>query len=68
MPFWGPMMPYLYPYGPMGRSAPYYGAPYLSPWAPISKDQEMRMLEEESKILEEQLGEIKKRIDELKKK
>ena len=48
---------------------PYYMAgSYPSPFWPMSKEQEERMLEEQSKALEDELSTIRKRIDELKEK
>jgi hypothetical protein len=41
--------------------------PFGWPWtAPISKEQEMAILEEQAKILESELDSIKKRLEEIK--
>ena len=69
------MMPYLFPYWPgwlpywsmhEGLYYPGYGMGYYPlGFPPMSKEQEMKMLEEESKALEEELREIRKMIEEL---
>lgn len=48
-------------YGPVAPFTYWYGYPWLS------KDEEVRTLEDQAKFLEQQLEEIRKRIDELKK-
>ena len=54
-----------------GGPAPYYdwpvAAPYRAPWGPVSKDQEVAMLEDEAWALEEALSQIKRRLEEIKK-
>jgi hypothetical protein len=41
--------------------------PFGWPWAaPVSKEQEMAILEEQAKILESELAGIKKRLEEIK--
>jgi len=42
-------------------------APYRAPWGPVSKDQEVAMLEDEARALEEELSQVKKRLEEIKK-
>jgi hypothetical protein len=45
----------------------YWWRPPLGwPWAPISKEQEIAILEEQAKILESELDSIKKRLEEIK--
>jgi hypothetical protein len=48
---------------------PRYGpaVPYAWPWAPISKEQEIAMLEDQSRMLESELDRIRSRLEELKK-
>jgi predicted nucleic acid-binding Zn-ribbon protein len=43
-----------------------YGYGY-SPWAPLSKEQEIAMLEDEARALESDLDNIRKRLEELRK-
>jgi len=42
-------------------------APYVSPWAPMPKEQEIAMLEDEARWLETELDSIRKRIEQLQK-
>ena len=57
--YWG--IPYRYPpftYGGM--------FPYGYPWGPITKEDEIRMLEDQAKVLRDQLEEVNRRLGELK--
>jgi len=64
-PYWARGMGYSYP----GYEAPYYGYPgYGAPYAPpITKEQEITMLQDQAKMLEEQLKQINARLEELQK-
>jgi len=61
--FWYPYLPLRYPfwYG-YERSYPYYG----TPWAPYSKEVEIRMLEDQARILTGELEAINQRLERLK--
>jgi hypothetical protein len=68
-PYWGrcrwfPWLPRRWWTGIYGPITP-YTAPYWMP--PISKEDEIAMLEDEAKILEQELEFIRKRLEELKK-
>jgi hypothetical protein len=58
-----------YPYG-YGRGWSWnpwwYGRP-VPPWGPLTKEQEIRFLEEDANFLREDLSQIEKRLEELKK-
>jgi hypothetical protein len=58
-PFWWRVYPGYYPYE--------VAAPYWSPYAAISKEQEIPMLKDQERALTEQLEAIRKRIGELEK-
>jgi hypothetical protein len=64
--FWG--IPYRYPpfWNPLWYGGMFpYGYGY--PWGPMTKEDEMRMLEDQAKALQDQLEEVNKRLGELKK-
>ncbi|MBN2122772.1 MAG: DUF5320 domain-containing protein [Deltaproteobacteria bacterium] len=74
MPFglgpWGWGVAYLYPQwwnpfwcGYQPGSYPYYG----TPWAPYSKEVEIRMLEDQARNLKGEIEAIDRRLEELKK-
>jgi hypothetical protein len=65
-PYW--YRPYWTPYWARMRYPYYMAVSYPSPFWPMSKEQEERMLEEQSKALEDELNTIRKIIDELKEK
>jgi hypothetical protein len=44
----------------------WYSSP-VPPWAPPTKEEEIRLLEEEANFLRDELGQIEKRLEELKK-
>jgi hypothetical protein len=57
---------YYYPWR-VGFPGHWCVPPFAWPWAaPISKDQEIAILEEQAKILENELDSIKKRLEEIK--
>jgi hypothetical protein len=57
---------YCHPWG-WGLPGHWCAPPPGWPWvAPISKEQEMAILEEQAKILENELDSIKKRLEEIK--
>lgn len=56
---------YGYPY-PYAGGPPYSGG-YGWPWVPLSKEQEIAMLEDQARALEQELEGIRKRLEELKK-
>lgn len=56
---------YGYPY-PYAGGSPYYGG-YGWPWAPLSKEQEIAILEDQARALEHELEGIRERLEELKK-
>lgn len=65
---WSHLPPWERPGWKFGRGWCWW---YLSPYSPyevpeISKEDEIRMLEEEAKFLEDRLNEIKRRLEELK--
>ncbi|MGQ9514489.1 MAG: DUF5320 domain-containing protein [Thermoproteota archaeon] len=69
-PYWGwgrcrwfPWLPRWWWTGIYGPISPYYRP--MTP--PISKEEEVAMLEQEAKFLELELAQIKKRLEELKK-
>jgi hypothetical protein len=64
--FWG--IPYRYPPFAYGGMFPYgYPYGYGYPGSPMTKEDEIRMLEDQAKLLQDQLEEVNKRLGELKK-
>jgi len=62
------MTPWGYGYWPpWGWPGYSWMAPYVSPWAPMPKEQEIAMLEDEARWLETELDSIRKRIEQLQK-
>lgn len=53
-------MPFGYPYAG-------YGMPYGYPGAPMTREQEIAMLEEQAKALQGELDAVNKRLEELRK-
>jgi len=66
-PYVAQWMSYWWPYGGYGWRFPGYGIPYgfPSPYAPMTKEQEMGMLREQAKILQAELDRVNARLKEL---
>jgi len=63
---WG--VPYRYPPFSFGGMFPVgYPYGYGYPWGPVTKEDEIRMLEDQAKLLHDQLEEVNRRLKELKK-
>jgi hypothetical protein len=62
--FWGVPYRHFPVWNPL-----WYGGmpPYGYPWGPMSKEDEIRMLEDQAKVLQDQLEEVNSRLEELKK-